>query len=195
MPLLRNTMTMAIGLAGAASLSQAPEFAQQYRQRLGGALQELSQVVADFDADAARNGMSRAEALALHLRSPENLFRDRGTRMQRTIERQEVLEGQAAWFASLPPAARPLAIARGYDSALLDGLWRDYEPGLPLTPQGALWAAAGFGLGAVLVILLTMPYQRWRRRRRLAREMRERAAMQEKLSQQRGGESRSAARP
>lgn len=189
MPLVRNTMTMAVGLAGALSLSQAPEFAQQYRQRLGGALEELRQVVADFDADAAKNGMTRTEALARHLTSPENLFRDRGTRMQRTIERQERLEGQAAWFASLPPAARPLAIARGYDETLLRGLWRDYQPGLPLTPQGALWAAAGFGLGAVLIILLTMPYQRWRRRRRLAREMREREAMQVRLSAQRGAES------
>lgn len=173
MPLLRNTMTMAFGLAGALSLSQAPEFAQQYRQRLGGALQELSQVVADFDADAASNGLTRAEALTLHLNSPEGLFRDRGTRMEQTVAREELLAAQAAWFASLPPAARPLAIARGYDAALLDGLWRDYEPGLPLTPHGALWAALGFGLLAGLSILVTMPYQRWRRRRRLAREMRE----------------------
>lgn len=185
MPLVRNTMTMAFGLAGALSLSQAPEFAQQYRQRLGGALEELRRVVADFDADAAQNGMSRGEALTLHLTSPENLFRDRGTRMQRTIERQALLEGQAAWFATLPPAARPLAVARGYDDTLLRGLWRDYEPGLPLTVQGGLWAAAGFGLGAVLVILLTMPFQRWRRRRRLAREMREREAMQARAALQR----------
>ena len=55
MALLRNTMTMAFGLAGALTLSQAPEFAQQYRQRLGGALDELRRVVADFDADAAKS--------------------------------------------------------------------------------------------------------------------------------------------
>jgi len=176
MPLVRNTMTMALGLAGALTLSQAPEFAQQYRQRLGGALQELRQVVADFDADASKNGLTRNEALLMHLNSAQNLFRDRGTRMQRTIERQATLEGQAAWFETLPASARPLAIARGYDAALMEGLWHDYEPGLPLTPQGGLWAAAGFGLGAVFIVLVTMPFHRWRKRRRFARETREREA-------------------
>ena len=38
MPLLRRGFVLAAGLAGALSASQAPEFAQQYRQRLGGAI-------------------------------------------------------------------------------------------------------------------------------------------------------------
>ena len=113
MALLRNTMTMAFGLAGALTLSQAPEFAQQYRQRLGGALTELQRSIADFDADAARSGMTRPEALALHEGADEPLFRDRGLRMERTIERYQTLNAQAAWFAELPPAARPIAVARG----------------------------------------------------------------------------------
>ncbi|MBR7518809.1 DUF2937 family protein, partial [Mycobacterium tuberculosis] len=40
-----------------ATLSQAPEFAQQYRQRLGGAVDELQTIIARFSADAARLGL------------------------------------------------------------------------------------------------------------------------------------------
>jgi hypothetical protein len=171
MALLRSTMTMAVGLAGALSLSQAPEFAQQYRQRLGGALEEIQRIVADFDADAAKSGLSRDEAVALHLGARETLFRDRGLRVRETIARQEVLQSQARWFETLPPSARPLAIIRGYDETLMTGMWRDYEPGLPLTPHGAMWAGAGFLALAGLFMLLTAPFARWQRRRRLRREM------------------------
>lgn len=171
MPMLRNTMTMALGLAGALSLSQAPEFAQQYRQRLGGALEELAQVVLDFDADAAKNGLSRQDALALYMKSDQPFFHDRGIRMQDTIARVETLAAQARWFEELPPLARPVALARGYDAKLMDGLWKDYEPAMPLTPQGGLWAGAGFGIAALLFRLVTMPFARWRRRRQLRREI------------------------
>ena len=169
MALLRNTMTMAFGLAGALTLSQAPEFAQQYRQRLGGALTELQRSIADFDADAARSGMTRPEALALHEGADEPLFRDRGRRMERTIERYQTLNAQAAWFAELPPAARPIAVARGYDGELLGGVFDDYEPAVPLTLHGIAWAAIGFLAGAAILLFVTWPYARWRRRRRQRR--------------------------
>ena len=61
---LRSKTVSAVGaLAGLALFSQAPEFAQQYRQRIGGAVDELRIVVADFDRDAATSQMTRDEAL------------------------------------------------------------------------------------------------------------------------------------
>ena len=57
----RAIMALLVSLTGGLAASQAPELAQQYRQRLGGALDEITQVVADFDADAAQNGLRRDE--------------------------------------------------------------------------------------------------------------------------------------
>ena len=71
--LVRSTariLTLAGALTGGAVVSQAPEFAQQYRQRIGGALQELNAVVADFDKDAAASDMTREQALTRYSRSP-----------------------------------------------------------------------------------------------------------------------------
>ena len=54
---------LALGLVFGGVFSQAPEYAQQYRQRLGGAIDELKQVVADFNADAEREGLQTDDAL------------------------------------------------------------------------------------------------------------------------------------
>jgi len=45
-----------LALAG----SQIPEFAQQYRQRLGGAIDELNRMIAQFDSEAAGQSLTRA---------------------------------------------------------------------------------------------------------------------------------------
>ena len=61
--MLSKVITLAGGVAGAASFSQFPEFSQQYIQRMGGAVDELTRFVAEFDADAAELGLSRQAAL------------------------------------------------------------------------------------------------------------------------------------
>ena len=53
-------ISFALSLLGAALATQAPEFAQQYRQRLGGAIDELRGMVAQFDAEASFCGLGLA---------------------------------------------------------------------------------------------------------------------------------------
>lgn len=50
MLMLGRMLTMAMALLGGVFFSQAPEFAQQYRQRIGGALDELKIMISEFDA-------------------------------------------------------------------------------------------------------------------------------------------------
>ena len=103
---LGQTMIFAAALAGGISLSQVPEFAQQYRQRIGGAIEELQQVVADFDRDASANGMTRSEALAAHA-GAQPLFRDRGRSMATTIARLDLLSRQQDEFETASPWRSP----------------------------------------------------------------------------------------
>jgi len=178
--LLRSTVALACGVAGALCLSQAPEFSQQYRQRLGGALDELARVAVDFDADAAKNGLTREQALAVYQASDQQFLKDRGVRMASVLGRMELLSAQARWFETLPPLARPVALARGYDEALTSGAWRDYRPGLPLTVDGAVWAGAGFLAAAGLFGLASMPFARWKRRRQVRKAAQAHQAAQHK---------------
>ena len=80
--------------------SQVPEFLQQYRQRLGGAADELTTVVRHFDEDSRRSGYQRHDALQLMKRNPERLIRDQALRMEENVSRldrlnqpQETLSG------------------------------------------------------------------------------------------------------
>jgi hypothetical protein len=56
---------LALAIAVLAGLigSQGPEFAQQYRQRMGRALEELNRIVSEFDAEVRGQNMTRAEGL------------------------------------------------------------------------------------------------------------------------------------
>ena len=140
---VRQAMIFAAALAGGIGLSQAPEFAQQYRQRIGGAIEELQHVVAEFDSDATKNGLTRTQALAEHATAVAPLFRDRGRSMQVTIDRLDRLSRQNQEFANAAPFAQPLMLLDA-DETLLAGVWRDYEPAVPVTPAGLGWGAAGF---------------------------------------------------
>ena len=59
-----HKLALAIALLAGLIGSQGPEFAQQYRQRLGGAIDELNRIVANFDAEAQRENLTPAEGLS-----------------------------------------------------------------------------------------------------------------------------------
>ena len=151
-------------LAGGAATSQAPEFAQQYRQRLEGALHELTQVVADFDADAARNSLDRDEALRVHDGAREPFLRDRGQSMRRIIIRFEHLGRQSSRLDELPAALRPVLLMVDPDGPVLEGTLRDFEPAVPLTPHGLIWTGIGLLGGFGLFRLLGVPFRQRRGR-------------------------------
>ena len=150
MALIARTIVVVTGIAGAAVTSQAPEFTQQYRQRLGGALQELRVIVSDFDADAERRDLTREEALSSYRASADEFLRDRGLSIGQTIRRYESLQRQAERFESWPDFARPAVLVGESDVQLFGGAWQDFRPGLPLTVTGAVWAMIGFLIGALL---------------------------------------------
>ena len=149
-----RTVIATAALLGAAVFSQAPEFAQQYRQRLGGALDELRVIVADFDADAGRAGLDRPAALSLYDASEEPFLHGRGQSMRRTITRHETLEKQSIAFVSASPMERPIVLIWWADRQIVTNAWRDFLPAVPLTAAGLVWGAAGASLAAGLMLLM-----------------------------------------
>ena len=153
---------------GLSVLSQAPEFSQQYKQRLGGGIEELGAVVEQFDTDAASQGLERAQAIETLKKSEEELPRLRGQSMETAINRYESLVGQQQAMQSSDPVLQPFHLMRYPDPDLLNGTWDTYSPAVPLDTAGALWG----GLGALaLGILGRLPIsmRRWRRARQAPR--------------------------
>ncbi|MFC6490543.1 DUF2937 family protein [Nitratireductor sp. GCM10026969] len=153
-------LALLASLTGGIAASQAPELAQQYRQRLNGALEELRQVVADFEADAARHALDREEALAVYDGAEVPFLRDRGQSIRVVIARFEHLERQAARLVELPDFLRPMAVLVDPDGRVLKGAMDDFEPAVPLTPHGLAWTASGLLVGFGLFRLLAFPFRR-----------------------------------
>lgn len=127
---------------GAAGLSQFPEFTQQYAQRLAGAVDELSLVVADFDKSASNAGLSREEALGT-LTGTDFLI-NRRTDMTRTFGRFDRLSADLAVLQDTGPFTRLIHAPRITDRDIASAAYDDYQPALPLTFEGASFAGIGF---------------------------------------------------
>lgn len=142
--MFRFTSLLIAGCVGAMISSQAPEFMQQYKQRLGGAIDELAQVVRHFDNDANKAGMDRASAIERYTRSGDSFFVQRGHSMQTTINRWHNMSDhwrsitRANIFAKLP------VFISGADTQLLKRTWDTYKPAIPTTPEGLAYSGAGF---------------------------------------------------
>ena len=144
-------------------LSQAPELAQQYRQRLGGAVDELGRIITQFDEDSLRSGHDRSSALRLMENNPERLIRDQAGRMEATIARYNRLREQQEAFRTGGSFVRLVSFVSNFDPPLVEQTLKAYEPAMPVTLEGLLLAGGGFLVGYFLVRGTT---ELWRRRRR-----------------------------
>ena len=140
--------------------SQGPEFAQQYRQRLGGALEELNRIIAEFDAEARAQNLTPAEGLARLEDNADPLARERGEDMAEAIDRAKRLSKQLEALTSGAPLTRLYVAARDFDPKIAQSTLDNYQPAAPLT-LGAL-AAAGLAAlwGWAATHLIAWPFRR-----------------------------------
>lgn len=150
-----RTLALAAGVAGAVAASQLPEFAQQYRQRLGGAIDELARIMADFDADAARLGMTREQGISRLSSNSDPFVTDRGARLREDSARLARLQSQFAYLQTSGPFARVAIMATDLDTTIAQRAWASFEPAVPMTIEGAALGGAGFlgGYGFMQFIL------------------------------------------
>jgi hypothetical protein len=162
--LILRSLAFAGGLAGAATTSQFPEFSQQYMQRLGGAVDALGVVVADFDASAAASDLSRDDALAQMQGTP--FLERRQADMARTIARHDRLRDDLQTLEGQGPFMRAYNAARFTDGEIAQAAWTAFQPAVPLGFAGLTFAGVGFvggGLGVSLLLgLVAMPFRRRR---------------------------------
>ena len=170
---MRRTLAILGGVVAGLCLSQFPEYAQQYTQRLGGAVDELRIITQDFDNAASEAGLTRQAAIARYTATGDEFVAGRGRSMEHTFARYaelstmlEDVRGATGWerFQRLPDYL---------DTDIGARTITDYKPAVPVTPEGFAYAAAGFALGYVIISalarLLMLPFRRRRPSRALAR--------------------------
>ena len=135
-------------VAGAVLFSQAPEFMQQYLQRLGGALSEAQRQLEQFKNVAAQSGQTLTELVAHSKASTDIAMAKLGGVMEAASLRVSELSTAETAIREASPFTRPFAFLRHVDSQIMQDTWTIFKPAVPTTMEGLMYAAAG------LVILL-----------------------------------------
>jgi len=165
---MRRMLAMLGGLALAVCFSQFPEYAQQYTQRLGGAVDVLRGEVARIDADAAANALSRAQYLERYTSAADPIFSNDGQNKLELIGRYETLQETLERITGASAMERFNLLPQFFDTEIGGRTLDNYKPAVPVTVEGFLYALFGFLLGyavvSVIVSVVTLPW-RWRRYR------------------------------
>lgn len=146
--------------------TQVPEFVQQYRQRLGGAIDELTDVVSRFDSDSALQGLTQSGGIDRLRSNGDHFVRQRGDQEQDNVIRLQRLREAQAQFRSDGPVAQYGTLLTHFDDRIAEGALRDFSPAVPTTPQGFVFGLLGFVLGGGVVHLAGRPLRRRVRRER-----------------------------
>ena len=166
---MRAILSVIGGLALGLVLGQFPEYAQQYTQRLGGAVDELAVITADFDRAATTAGLTRAEALGRYAGNTDTFLVDRGLSMAATFARYEDLSASLARIRGANAIERFTLLPEFLDTEIGARALEDFRPAVPVTVEGLAYGGGGFVIGYIaisaLARLLMLPF---RRRQRVA---------------------------
>ncbi|MEM7173491.1 MAG: DUF2937 family protein [Pseudomonadota bacterium] len=147
--LFRLASTLSAVVSGGLT-SQFPEFYQQYRQRLGGHLDQAKERMTEITVDAQSKDLSVKDYIQSFLDSPAHTLE--GQRMQDsfvTVERLSMAE-TALQQASL--VGQPATFAQHFDPTLAQAVAETFQPAFPLTPAGLIYGGAGALLGWLILI-------------------------------------------
>lgn len=148
---MTGLLRLAVAVCFAAALSQLPAFSDQYVQRLGGQVDALSRIAAEFDDSARTAGLTRDQALA---DLSGSAFRDaHQSNMRDAFARLDLARADLQMLRIAGPLERMLLPHRLRDPETLAATWGDFRPAVPVTAAG-LWAAGiGLALGWFLTAL------------------------------------------
>lgn len=162
--MISRTLGLATGLLAAVAGTQAPEFAQQYRQRLGGAIDELKGVLQRFDTDASAAGLDRGQALKRLSESSDGFTARHGAGMTQVTVRLARLEDQQRAFREAGPLWRLVVFAQSADPDITRNTWQDFEPATPVTAESFTIGGLAFFAGYGFIRAFAKPFHRRRRR-------------------------------
>ncbi len=157
-------------VAGAVFFSQAPEFMQQYAQRLGGHVNEARLQVAQYERVATESGMSLERFITHTETNPDATVSRLGSVMHQSTERLRDLENSQQAIMDSGLFGRPFAFLQHLDTEIAQATWTVYKPAVPTTVEGLVYAIAGMALILGLYHLffripVEFGYNRWKRKK------------------------------
>ena len=138
--LLRGLLDRILLVAAIFAAACLPSFIAQYRQRLGGRLDQVLRDLAPFQEIANRNhGGDIRKLIQHHLASTDRTFHDEGSAIQAMVDAAARLKASVqALSGDLMHQLGYLATNLDYDTAR--ATWDTFVPGFSFTPEYAIFA-------------------------------------------------------
>jgi hypothetical protein len=143
-----------LAVAGAVLFSQAPEFFQQYLQRLGGHLDEARRILAQFEQAAGQAGLTLADYIRRTAANTDTAVARLADTMAAAAERVQSLQAAHDALRDASAWTRPFVFLRHLDWDIARGTLSVFKPAVPVTLEGGLYALAGMLLFVGLYHLL-----------------------------------------
>jgi Protein of unknown function (DUF2937) len=157
MDFIRGFLDRIILVAGVVAAGCIPSFIAQYRQRVGGRLDQVLKDLAPFQsiADQFHHG-SLPELIQYHLASPDSTFHEEGTAIQTMLDSAERLK-QALEALNTDLFHQLVYLASKGDPVIVRATWDIFSPSFNLTPESIVFAlAVGFLVWLAFLALWTL---------------------------------------
>lgn len=132
-----------LAVAGAVLFSQAPEFFQQYLQRLGGHLDEARRTLAQFEHTASEAGLTLDKFINQTATNYDSAVARLAQVMSDALARVQHLDTAFTALRDASAWTRPFAFLRHLDAGIARATWTDYKPAVPTTFEGLIYAVVG----------------------------------------------------
>ena len=160
--MIKKVLIVTFGLLCGAMTSQAPEFMQQYTQRLGGWLDKYNEGIAELTERAENLGQTRDEYIAALKANSEAEARQEGEYWAQQVLYQTTLADGYQGIVEAPPWMRPWLVYENsrQQPALAEAVWKIFKPAVPATAEGAVYGGIGFLAAMLLLGVVTLPFSR-----------------------------------
>ncbi|WP_438479939.1 DUF2937 family protein [Oleiharenicola lentus] len=130
-------------VAGAVAFSQIPTFMQQYLQRLGGHLDEARRQLAQFENVAKQSGLTLDRLIAQTNANSDAAVAKLGGVMSENVTRVADLQQAHDALLNASILEKPWVFIRNLDSEIASGTWHVFQPAVPTTLEGLIYALLG----------------------------------------------------
>lgn len=149
---------------GAISFAQFPQFIQQYLQRLAGHMDEARRIVERYKLAADRAGMEFDPYVERFKEDSDPVVAEHGYIMAEAVERLDFLIRAVESLQQSNMFTRPFVFFGNLDTDIAWQAWLIFQPGVPTTVEGLVYALTGIAAGLIIYHALKWPVYKIRDR-------------------------------
>lgn len=138
-------------IAGAAGLSQFPEFFRQYVQRLGGRFDQAAAQQERIVAAAREHGLATQDYVQRLLANADAVARSEGHNVLAALDDAERLRTAYQALVGASPLERPFVWLRHFDDRVVRATLDQFVPAMPLSAEALVYAGIGMVIGLALL--------------------------------------------